>query len=372
MSILMMFASGAVNGGVVKYTAEYGDNEFEKRKLWSTALRIGLYSTSLIVVVLIFSHNYLSYFLFKTDKYGSIFLIFASTLIFFVLNSLLLAILNGQKEIRKFITINIISSFVTLILTGSLSYSLGLYGALLSYTVGQSIIFFVTLLFVVKSNWFKMEYFMERLDKRYLKKLGRYTAMAMVSILVTSISQLSIRNYIGESIGWSGAGYWDAIWRISTTYLTLITTTLSIYYLPKLSEIKGNEELRREILYSYKIMLPVVSILALSIYFLRDFIILVLFTEDFLPMQELFFYQLIGDFFKISGWILGYIMVAKAMSRLFIITEILSSFSFVLLSILLINLYGLIGVTMGFALNHILYLLMMIFTFRNILRRTRK
>ena len=55
--------------------------------------------------MLIVFHNYLSNLFFKTDEYGSIFLIFAVTLVFFVLNSLLLAILNGQKEIKKLITV---------------------------------------------------------------------------------------------------------------------------------------------------------------------------------------------------------------------------------------------------------------------------
>lgn len=370
MSILMTFASGAINGGVTKYTAEYRDDEQEKQRLWSTALRISIGSTFFIALVLIVSHNYLSNLFFKTDEFGSILLIFAVTLVFFVLNALLLAILNGQKEIKKLITVNIVSSFVGLILTGALAYYFGLYGALLSYTTGQALVFFVTLGFVLKSQWFKVKYFTSKLDTPYLKKLGKYTAMAIVSALTVPLSQMVVRDYIGETISWDDAGYWDGVWRISTAYLAIITTTLSIYYLPRLSEIKENKELRREIFYGYKIILPIVILIAISIYFLRDFVILTLFTENFMSMSDLFFYQLIGDIFKITSWLLGYLMVAKAMTKIFIVTEILFSFSFVLLSVILIHWYGLVGVTMAFAINYFLYLLMIIFIFRNILRST--
>ena len=240
MSILTTFASGAINGGVVKYTAEYSADEKEKQRLWSTAVRISLGSTFLIAMMLLISHSYLSNLFFKTDEYESIFLIFAATLVFFVLNSLLLAILNGQKEIKKLLTVNIISSFVGLILTGSLAYYFGLYGALVSYTTGQVLVFFVTLGFVLKSKWFKSNYFTAKLDKVYLKRLGKYTLMAIVSALTVPLSQMLVREYIGETISWNDAGYWEGVWRISTAYLAIITTTLSIYYLPRLSEIKDN------------------------------------------------------------------------------------------------------------------------------------
>lgn len=207
-------------------------------------------------------------------------------MVFFVLNSLLLAILNGQKEIKKLITVNIVSSFVGLILTGSLAYYFGLYGALISYTTGQALVFFVTLGFVFKSQWFKAKLFTAKLDTAYMKKLGKYTAMAITSALTVPLSQMVVRNYIGESLSWDDAGYWEGVWRISSTYLMVVTTTLSIYYLPRLSEIKDKIELRKEIFYGYKIIMPIVVILALGIYFLRDIAILLLFTEEFMPMKD--------------------------------------------------------------------------------------
>ena len=364
ISILMSFATGAINSGVVKYTAEHREDEAEKQRLWSTAIRISLGATFFTSLMLIIFHNYLSNLFFKTDEYGFIFLIFSVTLVLFVLNSLLLAILNGQKEIKKLITVGIISSFVGLILTGGLAYFFGLYGALVSYTTGQGLVFFVTLIFVFKSSWFKVKLFTAKLDKAYLKKLGKYTAMAITSALTVPLSQMIVRNYIGESLSWNDAGYWEGVWRISSTYLMVVTTTLSIYYLPRLSEIKDKIELRKEIFYGYKIIMPVVVVLALGIYFLRDIAILLLFTEEFMPMNDLFFYQLIGDVFKIASLLLGYVMVAKAMTKVFIVTEICFSLSFIILSVTLINYYGLIGVTMAFAVNYFIYLVFLNYIMR--------
>ena len=368
ISILMSFATGAVNGGIVKYTAEYRDDELEKQKLWSTAIRISLGATFFTSLMLVILHNYLSNIFFKTDEYGSIFIIFAIVLFLSVLNSLSLAILNGQKEIKKLILINIISSFIGLLLTTILAYFYGLYGAILSYTIGQALVFFITIFFIIRSKWFKIKFFIDKLDKEYLKKLSKYTAMALISTLTVPLTQMIVRNYIGESLSWEEAGYWEAIWKISTTYLMLITTTLTIYYLPRLSEIKEKYELRQEIWSGYKIIMPVTITMAFSIYLLKDIIILILFTKDFMPMSDLFLYQLIGDVFKIGSWLLSFLMIAKAMTKLFILTEIAFSLSFITLSFLFINLYGLIGVTLAFAVNYFLYFWTILYIFTNYLK----
>jgi len=241
---------------------------------------------------------------------------------------------------------------------------LNLMGALYALVVNQSVIFFVTLGFVVKSSWFKLEYFKQGLDKESLVKLGKYSIMALTSAMTVPLSHLVVRNYIGENLSWDDAGYWQGIWYISTMYLMIVTTSLSVYYLPRLSEIQDNKELRREILNGYKIIMPIVSVLAIGIYLSKELVIRIAFTDEFFPMIELFAWQLIGDVIKIASWLLGYLMLAKAMTRIFIYTEILFSVLFVVLSIVFIEMFGLVGATYAFSLNYFLYLIMMICIFR--------
>jgi PST family polysaccharide transporter len=98
---------------------------------------------------------------------------------------------------------------------------------------------------------------------------------------------------------------------------------------------------------------------ALIIYLLRDLIIEILFSSDFLPMGELFAWQLTGDVIKIGSWVLAYVMLGRAMVKVFIITEISFSVIFVLLSWLLIDQFGLVGVAMAYAINYCCYWVVM-------------
>ena len=367
ISMMSSVASAGVNSGVVKYTAEHYEDEQIKQKIWSSALKISLVLIIPIAIGIIFLADFISMQLLNTAEYSSIFMVFAITVIFFVLNGLLTSILNGQKEIKKLTILNIVGSLFGLAVTILLVTQYELYGALIAGIVSQSIVFFITLAFVLKSSWFKLSMFLGSMDKEYRNKLLKYSLMTITYIITSSLSQIYIRHYLGANIGWDEAGYWQAIWRISETYLMLITTTLTIYYLPKLSSIQDKVELRKELLYGYKIIMPIVIVMALGIYIFRDFIISILFSEAFSPMAELFFYQLIGDVIKIAAWLLGFIMVAKAMTRLSIFSEIFFACSFIGFVVLFVNIYGLIGVTIAFMVNYLIYMIFLYFSLRGYL-----
>ena len=358
-SIITTFSNGAISSGIVKYTAEYQDIE-EKKKIFSSSIVISLICSLIISIFLFGFSDYLSELILKDIQYSSVFIIFGATIFLFALNMVLISILNGQKEIKKYVLVNIAGSIFSLVFTSILIMQLNLMGALYAMVLNQSVMFFVTLAFVIKSSWFKLEYFKQGLDKESLSKLSKYSLMAIVSALTVPVSHLIIREYIGENLGWDSAGYWQGIWYISTMYLMLVTTTLGVYYLPRLSEIQDNKELRKEIFSGYKIIMPIVILASLIIFLLKEYVILIAFSKDFMPMMELFAWQLIGDVIKIASWLLAYLMLAKAMTKVFIYTEVLFSALFVGLSILFVDKFGLVGITYAYALNYLLYLVMMI------------
>jgi PST family polysaccharide transporter len=362
--IVTTFATGGLNNGVVKYVAEYKDKD-KKEKILGSALLITLGSSFIVSIVVMFFSSYFSQKILQTDEYTHVFIMFSVAVIFFALNMFLMSILNGQKEIKKYITVNIVSSLLSLFFTSLLVVNLGLLGVLYALVLNQSVVFFVTLMFVIKSNWFRFENFTQGIDKPSSKKLGKFALMAATSSISLPIMLLIVRDYIGKNFGWDAAGYWQGIWYISSMYLMVVTSSLSVYYLPRLSEITDKKELKKEIISGYKIIMPIVISMAVGIYFLRELVITIAFTEKFLPMEELFLWQLIGDVIKIASWLLSYLLLAKAMTRVFIYTEIGFKLTFMTLAYFFLNSYGLVGITYAFALNYVLYFFTMMYIFRS-------
>lgn len=357
--MITTFASGAINTGVVKYTAEYHDDEEKQRQVWRTAGTIAVLGSVFTGIgVAVFSKQIAQWFL-QDESYNTVFIWFSVTLVFFIFNTLLLAILNGKKEIHRYIIANIAGSLFALAVTSVLAVQFGLHGALTALAIHPSFAFIITLYLCYKADWFKFSYLFGRLDKQVVLNLSKYTAMALTSAACVPVSHILIRTHLANTLGMDAAGYWEAMWRLSAAYLMLVTTTLSLYYLPKLSELKDPKEIKAEILQGYKIILPVAAACGLVIYLLRDFIIGVLFTSDFIPMRDLFAWQMVGDTLKIGSWILAYLMLGKAMMKLFIASEIVFAAGFYAWTYFLTGMYGLEGVTIAHAINYAIYWVVM-------------
>jgi len=355
IAMITGFASGAINTGVVKYTAEYCHDEREQVRVWQTATRITVCCSAGFALVVALFNRQLAVIFLKEARYGSIFLWFSCFLLFFVLNALLLAILNGKKDVGRYVLTNIGGSLLMALVTALLARGAGLYGALLALSINQSVAFIVTLLVCRNAEWFRLKNLWGGFDRRAAKGLSGFTLMALTSAAMVPVTQILIRNNIVRELGWAAAGHWQGIWKISEMYLMVVTTTLSVYYLPRIAELSDAAELKLEIIGGYKKILPMAALGALSIYLLREWLVQLLFTAEFAAMKDFFVFQLLGDVVKIASWLLGYVLLGKALVKLFISTEIIFNLIFVVLSGLLLPAYGINGVTASYLATYILY-----------------
>jgi PST family polysaccharide transporter len=361
LQMITTFTGGAITNGVVKYTAEYGEDETLQRGIWKVAGTLTVLGSLFTAILLAIFSSELAMFFLHDEGMRDIFLWLAGGVVFFSLNTLLLAILNGKKEILLYVGANIAGSLLSLLMTVSLTMLYGLHGALISLVLYQSVSFFVTAAFCMRTQWFRLVFLFGSLDRAVIKKLSAFFFMALVAAVATPIVQTLIRRHLGAVFGWEVAGYWDAITRLSGAYLLIVTTTLSVYYLPKLSELKTGKEVRSEVLQGYKFILPVAMFAGLLMYLLRDFIILVLFTDAFSPMRMLFAGQVVGDSLKIVSWIIAYVMLSKAMVKEFVITEVASCLCLYVLTVVFTNRWGMAAVTWAYAATYLVYGLMMYF-----------
>ncbi|MEN5201193.1 O-antigen translocase [Pseudomonas wadenswilerensis] len=370
VQMITTFASGAINTGVTKYTAEYQEQPQEQYKVWRTAFAVSLLGALLAAVLIVVFNQYLAVWILKDEALGDVFIWFAATLVFFTLNALLLAVLNGKKEIVRYVVANIAGSLFALLVTVLMTMSLGLYGALVALAVYQSLSFFVTVVLCLRSSWFRWQHFIGRVERSAFVKLSNYTLMALTSAICVPLSHMYVRQYLGDNFSWVEAGYWEAMWRMSAAYLLLVTTTLSVYLLPRLSALQEKGEIRKELLSVFKLMLPVTAAGCALIYLFRDLVIALLFSKEFMPVGDLFLWQLVGDFLKIAGWAMAYLMLSKPMVKTYVATEVLFSLSFYLLTVVLTKKFGFSGVALAHAVNYLVYLVVMYVVIFKIYLRT--
>jgi len=150
------------------------------------------------------------------------------------------------------------------------------------------------------------------------------------------------------------AGIWTAMTNISKNYMVFSISIFSLYVLPKFASIHTENGFKRELLSIYKTLLPIFGLGMLLVYFLRDFVILIVYP-DFTGMSPLFKWQLLGDYIRLASLILMHQFLAKKLVRSFIFSELLSIGIFYILANYLTSTYGVEGVVMGHFIRYVIY-----------------
>jgi O-antigen/teichoic acid export membrane protein len=359
------FATLGFENGVVKYVAEH-KNEEEKLKLSLSTIFISVLGICFVLSLGLFLFsNYFNNSIFGSDyHYAFVFKALAFALPFYIGNIFLIATINGLGEYKKVIYVNSIGSCIGLVVSLVLISKLKTEGALLAIILTPSLLFLVSFLSINKEIAIFKVVHSKFYNFSFLKKMSSYSLMALVSAVFGPMVLLAIRKNIILNLGIEQAGFWEAISRISSYYFLFITSLIGIYFLPKLVLAKDNKETKVLFWEYYKGILPLFIIGMIVIYFLRDFIIQILFTKQFLPVSKLFFWQLIGDTFKAASFILGYQFYAKKLTKAFIFFELLSLTILYFSSIYLVSQYNIEGIVMAHAFTYAIYLVTLSIYFR--------
>jgi len=164
-----------------------------------------------------------------------------------------------------------------------------------------------------------------------------------------------MRNQLAASNGWAQVGLWQGVTSISDAYLQFITATFSVWLLPTLARLDNKQAIAREIGRALRFVLPAVAVASLSVWIMRDIAISLLFSAAFHDMRDLFVWQLCGDVFKVGAYVFGYLVIAKASLRFYVLTEISQFILLTLFSRWLIPLHGASGAAQAYMFTYVTY-----------------
>ncbi|GAA0871197.1 O-antigen translocase [Gangjinia marincola] len=363
ITMIQSFSLLGIKNGVIKYVAEYKKKPIELREVLSTSIIIGISSSLLLSVGIVLSAGFLSDYLFSSQAYKTAIRVLGICIPGYAAVLLLLDIINGFSDVKRFVLINILGNLFGFALTFYLIVAFQLQGAIYGLILSPILLLIVTAILFKQGRALNQVSILHA-SMKMIKNLGSYSLMALLSSLVLPFIYIAIRTMIIDRIGQDAAGYWTSMNRLASYYFMFISSLLTLHVLPKLSGIHTAREFRREIFHFYKTILPFVAIGMVLIYITRDFIVQLVFTQEFLPMTTLFKWQLAGDFLKIMGIVVAHQFLAKNMLKHFIVTEILSITVLGISSYVLVSLYGVEGATMAHAFTYAIYLIVIWSIFR--------
>lgn len=315
--------------------------------------RLILFTGLVGTVVFLMLSPWLSQLAFSNRTYTLFFVTISIAVLFNQLAIGNMAILQGVKSLKRLAKVIAFSSLASLIPTVCIYYFFGENGVPWVIVVTAIISYIISKYYVDKLKIKKYALSLSTLmvQGKSVLKSGFYLSLAnIISLSVGFIVQIFITNTGGiEQAGLYSAGY-----VIINSYVAVFFSALSKDFFPRLTEVSKSKELVTKTVneQAYMLLLMLTPLILIFLV-LKPFIVALLYSKEFLPILGMITYGIVGTAFNAVSWSMGFIMIAKGDSKLYLITEFVSNGMMVLAILVGYHLGGLTGLGIGFLMYHI-------------------
>ena len=364
-------ATVGLNEGVIRYSSLYQNRSKRLIQFLAATYRLIFFtSLALMLLVLIFAPQINDY-LFPDRRYILLIYIAGLLIPIYAMQLILLAVLQGFQQYKKVTYIVTLFHAASALLTFLLVWHMQMTGALIA-VIFTPLISLVIILGFLGDDMRRL--FVLPLGngnggnrQQYFKRLLPFIWMAGITAVIIPVSTIAIRNLIIRHFGDDGivhAGYWDAIRKISAFYFMFITPVFNMYYFPRLSKHNGTTKWRREIKEMIVKFYPFVFAGLMLILLLKKYVTLIIFSQEYAPMNRLYAYQIGGDIIRLFSLLVAYKFWVRAMVNQYLFAEITYWLLYYFLSAFLIKSFALNGIMVAYILANLYYLGVVVFVFR--------
>lgn len=357
MTIGQATSSLAMQNGWVSLSAQNKSNLEQLRGVWRGGFRLTTYAsifTFAVALVLCFLLPLEKFFPDIHPRLVQAAVIFALPGVFATnVITITSSVMNGLGHYRRWALINMVSSLWQMLWVAFFLWTGRL--SVLSIVATQSIFAGVYAAQIASRAGFSLKEIRKTsLDIR--RPWLSYALMGIVPMVLTPVVLTFMRSTIGTELGWNAAGIWQGIWKISDFLTAFFSAILGVIILPKVSAKMSKPEFSRMFIpvLAKTMLLAFVAVVAL--YFGRSLLVLVMLSSEYAGASDYIPIQLLGDFFRVGGWALGLVLIARRETKIFLTLEVCSQLVLACGTYGFIKLYEFNGPMMAYALENFLTL----------------
>lgn len=318
-----------------------------KRLVWFAAI-----FGSLVMIV---GSSWLSEIAFENKEYTFSFVWISVALLFNQLSNGQLAILQGLRKLNKLAKANLYGNLLGLLITLPLYYFYRI-DAIVPAIIISSIIAFLFTFYYSQSEKFETGKITNKeafVEGKPMIQLGVMLSISgMIGLLVAYIIQI----FISQSGDVAQVGLYNAGIVILNSYVGLIFNAMGTDYFPRLSAIVDKiETIRRTVYEQAYIAILLITPIVVIFLIAAPLVIVLLYSKEFTPIVDMVRWGILGMVFKAVSFSMGYIIIAKGDSKLFMKTAI--GFNTLLLVMNILGYYfgGLEGLGISFLIYYIIH-----------------
>ncbi|MCC5792230.1 MAG: hypothetical protein JJT82_06450 [Legionellaceae bacterium] len=362
VSIAGSLAGGGILSGIIKYVAQYHADTKRRQHFISAALCYTL-GFSLLVAWLgwVWAQPF-SQFIFGDIRHVRWIYLFLILQFVVAFNNFVYGVLNGSKRTVAY-ALSVISG-------NGLALMVAYY--LLHYGGGNGIFWAIMapvccpllpLLLVVWRLELWKGWGMQSLGVD-VRLLGRFSVMLSFSTICFPVVEIVIRNQLISTLSLSSAGYWQAVVRLSAAFLSFCSLFLTVYFVPLMSAESDKAMIFSRSMQCMGLMAASMLMLMLLVTVFGQYMIQSLYSDAFLLIKPWLQLQLLGDLFRVMAWVIGFLIVAKAMTGYYVLCELFQGGLFLLLATMQLYWHpSVYGVIEAYVLTSVMYFVLLFVVF---------
>jgi PST family polysaccharide transporter len=156
------------------------------------------------------------------------------------------------------------------------------------------------------------------------RRFGAMSGAMLASGLAASGTLLAVRGHITATQGLAVTGQFDAAWGLSMNQVTLVLSSLQTYYLPELARSRSAAQRDAHISSVLTVATLAAAAAIAAIALLKPWLLTVFYSAAFRPAAGYLRWTLLGDYLKVSSWILSIPILAAADLKMFLAADLLA------------------------------------------------
>lgn len=348
------FTNCGVSASVVKNIslAYEKDDRDELGKVLYVFRRLMCLTGMIGLILTICLCDVLSNWLFGNSSYAVSIAYLSVSLLLIQMSDGYITILKGCRRINYYAKANVLGNLLSLLITIPLYCFLNVNAIVPVLIISNICTLFFAYLF---HNKLQLQYVKPaKKEFTYIAKDITKTGIAIAfSNVFPVMAAFIIRSAISAKGGIIDVGYFSAGFAILNGYVGMVFTAMSSDYIPRLSgivddNIECKDTINNQLQLSFLILLPFLSTLIIFSYLVVN----ILYSKDFYPMVGMVVWGALGMLFKTLSWCYGVLLIPKRDNRPYLVFSILSAVTYLILSVVLYYLWGIVGLGIAFMLSN--------------------
>ncbi|MGQ7946788.1 oligosaccharide flippase family protein [Flavobacterium sp. WC2509] len=317
--------------------------------------KLVLFTGILGALLTLFLSGWLSQLTFGHSEHTFSFVFLSITLLFKQLSTGKLVVLQGLRKMRLLAKTNFYGNLFGLLFSIPLYYYYRIDAIVPTIIIASLSSLFFSFYYSKKIEIVKEDVSNDQLvtEGKHIIRLG---IMLTLSGFLTLLSTYLIQIYVGKIGGIEEVGFYNAGFTLLNSYVGIIFAVMATDYFPRLAAIcDENEKVRISVIQQSFISILIITPIIILFLIFIPLIIKILYTPKFISITSMVSFGILGMLLRAVSWSMGYVIIAKGDSKIFVKTAVGFNVLLLIMNILGYFFYGLEGLGFSFLVYNLIH-----------------